>query len=103
MAAYRRDLFGVARRIGAEDDVGVLRLEHLTKAALREAFASWASNHAAASVLRALRRRSAPASRRSPEPRPDTRVVAQPSPQKVHTSPQNSAVHRATASSRDVV
>lgn len=53
VAAYRRDLVGVARRIGAEDDVGVLRLEHLTKAALREAFASWASDHAAASVLRA--------------------------------------------------
>ena len=30
VAAYRRDQFAVARRIGAEDDVGVLRLEHLT-------------------------------------------------------------------------
>ena len=51
--AYRRDLVGVARRISASDEVGVLHLSHLTKSALREAFASWASDHAGASVLRA--------------------------------------------------
>ncbi len=31
----------------------MLHLEHLTKVALRAAFASWADDHAAASVLRA--------------------------------------------------
>lgn len=51
--AYRRDLLGVARRISASDEVAVLPLPHLTKSALREAFASWASDHAGASVLRA--------------------------------------------------
>jgi hypothetical protein len=49
----RRDLEGVARRIAADADVAVLHLEHLTKEALRAAFASWASDHAVASVLRA--------------------------------------------------
>ena len=53
VAAYRRDLDGVARRIAADAEVGVLHLEHLTKEALRAAFASWADDHAAASVLRA--------------------------------------------------
>ncbi|HSH58476.1 MAG TPA: tyrosine-type recombinase/integrase [Acidimicrobiales bacterium] len=53
LAAYRRDLEGVARRISADAEVAVLHLEHLTKEALRAAFASWASDHAAASVLRA--------------------------------------------------
>ncbi len=53
VAAYRRDLEGVARRIAADAEVGVLHLEHLTKPALRAAFASWAEDHAAASVLRA--------------------------------------------------
>lgn len=53
VAAYRRDVVGVARRMAAPDDVGVLRLEDLSKGALRAAFSSWASDHAAASVLRA--------------------------------------------------
>jgi site-specific recombinase XerC len=53
LAAYRRDLESVARRIAADADVAVLHLEHLTKEALRAAFASWASDHAGASVLRA--------------------------------------------------
>jgi site-specific recombinase XerC len=44
---------GVARRIAADADVAVLHLEHLTKEALRAAFASCATDHAAASVLRA--------------------------------------------------
>ena len=51
VAAYRRDLAGVAARIRPGGDV--LRLEDLTKAALRRAFASWGTDHAAASVLRA--------------------------------------------------
>ena len=53
VAAYRRDLAGVARRIAADAEAGVLHLEHLTKEALRAAFASWAHDHAAASMLRA--------------------------------------------------
>jgi hypothetical protein len=53
LAAYRRDLEGVARRIAADAEVAVLHLEHLTKEALRAAFASRAADHAAASVLRA--------------------------------------------------
>jgi hypothetical protein len=52
LAAYRRDLEGVARRIAADAEVAVLHLEHLTKEALRVAFASWTTDHAAASVLR---------------------------------------------------
>ena len=48
VAAYRRDLGGVARRIGPE-----LTLDGLTKDALRDAFASWADDHAKASVMRA--------------------------------------------------
>jgi site-specific recombinase XerC len=43
----------VARRIAADAEVAVLYLEHLTKEALRAAFASWATDHAGASVLRA--------------------------------------------------
>jgi len=53
VAAYRRDLEGVARRIAADTEVSVLHLEDLTKDAMRGAFASWAADHAAASVLRA--------------------------------------------------
>lgn len=58
-AAYRRDLMGVARRLAAvgvgEDAEGLasLTVDDLTKAALREAFASWAQDHAAASIRRA--------------------------------------------------
>jgi site-specific recombinase XerD len=53
VAAYRRDLTGVAGRIAADGDVGALRVAQLTKPALRKAFESWAGDHAAASVLRA--------------------------------------------------
>ncbi len=53
VAAYRRDLEGIARRIAADADVAVLHVEDLSKDALRAAFASWASDHAAASLLRA--------------------------------------------------
>lgn len=52
LAAYRADVEGVARRIDT-DGPAVLHLEDLTKPALRAAFASWASDHAAASVVRA--------------------------------------------------
>lgn len=53
VAAYRRDLEGVARRVAADSEVPVVHLEHLTKEAMRAAFASWARDHAAASILRA--------------------------------------------------
>ena len=53
LVAYRRDLLGVARRAGPSTDVGVLRLEHLTKRTLRRAFASWSADHAVGSLLRA--------------------------------------------------
>lgn len=53
VAAYRRDLEGVARRVAADAEVPVVLLEHLTKQAMRAAFASWARDHAAASILRA--------------------------------------------------
>jgi site-specific recombinase XerD len=52
LAAYRADVEGVARRIDSDGAV-VLRREHLTKPALRAAFASWAADHAASSVVRA--------------------------------------------------
>jgi integrase/recombinase XerD len=56
LAAYRRDVEGVAARIAALEGVGGLadlRLSHLDGPALRAGFASWASDHAAASVRRA--------------------------------------------------
>ena len=53
LAAYRRDLEGLGRRIAPDGDLGSLRVRHLTKGALRSAFASWATDHAAASLLRA--------------------------------------------------
>jgi integrase/recombinase XerD len=55
VAAYRRDLEGVGRRLAAAADVPLegLGLEHLTRSALREAFADWAGDHAAASIRRA--------------------------------------------------
>src|SRR5687768_11271322 len=52
VAAYRRDLAGVISRMRNGDPRG-LRMEHQTRAALRDAFASWATDHATASVLRA--------------------------------------------------
>jgi site-specific recombinase XerD len=55
VAAYRRDLDGVARRLaaGAGVEVGQLTLGHLGRPALRAAFADWASDHAASSIRRA--------------------------------------------------
>lgn len=52
LAAYRSDVEGVARRIDS-DGAAALHIEHLTKPALRAGFASWAADHAAASLLRA--------------------------------------------------
>ena len=52
LAAYRADVEGVGRRLDT-DGISALRLEHLDKPALRAAFASWAADHAAASVVRA--------------------------------------------------
>ncbi|MGH9063991.1 MAG: site-specific integrase [Acidimicrobiales bacterium] len=53
--AYRRDLHGVGARMAEAEGVELdeLALEHLTKTALREAFSSWATDHAAASLARA--------------------------------------------------
>lgn len=53
VAAYRRDIEGVARRFAGRDDVSTVRVDDLDKAALRAGFASWATDHAPASVLRA--------------------------------------------------
>ena len=53
VAAYRRDVEGIVRRITGDDDVTRLRLPDLTKGALRAAFASWGTDHAATSVVRA--------------------------------------------------
>lgn len=52
MAAYRRDLAGVATRLaeGLGLEASQLSLEHLSKASLRQAFSSWATDHAGASV-----------------------------------------------------
>ncbi len=57
VAAYRRDLEGVGRRVadlcGHGNDVEALTLGDLQKQVLRAAFASWAGDHAAASIRRA--------------------------------------------------
>jgi site-specific recombinase XerD len=57
VAAYRRDLEGIGRRIasaaGHGHTVEQLVLEDLDRPALRAAFASWAEDHAAASIRRA--------------------------------------------------
>jgi integrase/recombinase XerC len=55
LAAYRRDLEGIGRRIAARCDceLDALPLDAVTKPALRAAFASWAADHAAASIRRA--------------------------------------------------
>ncbi|HEX4864276.1 MAG TPA: tyrosine-type recombinase/integrase [Acidimicrobiales bacterium] len=56
LAAYRRDLEGVASRLASLEGIGEygdVALTDLEKTALRAAFASWASDHAAASVRRA--------------------------------------------------
>ena len=56
LAAYRRDVEGVAARLAALEgfeDVGAVGVSDLSRPALRAAFASWAADHAAASVRRA--------------------------------------------------
>ena len=53
VAAYRRDLEGLGRRIAPDGELAQLRLKHLSKGALRAAFALWATDHASASLLRA--------------------------------------------------
>jgi site-specific recombinase XerD len=55
VAAYRRDLEGIARRLaeGAGVPVEQLTLAHVGRAPLRAAFAEWASDHAASSIRRA--------------------------------------------------
>lgn len=56
LAAYRRDVEGVAGRLAILEDIGEyddLKLPDLERSALRSAFSSWASDHAAASVRRA--------------------------------------------------
>jgi hypothetical protein len=53
--AYRRDLVGLGTRIAAlkGSSVAELRVGELTKSSLRAGFASWATDHAEASLLRA--------------------------------------------------
>jgi integrase/recombinase XerC len=53
LAAYRRDVEGVARRLAVAEGLARPRVADLERSALRAAFASWASDHAAASVRRA--------------------------------------------------
>lgn len=53
LAAYRRDLAGVGRRLAELEELDVVTLADLRRPALRSAFASWAADHAAASVRRA--------------------------------------------------
>lgn len=53
LAAYRRDLAGVAARLRELEGLDTVHLDDLDRGALRAAFASWASDHAAASVRRA--------------------------------------------------
>jgi integrase/recombinase XerC len=56
LLAYRRDVEGIGARLAILEDLGQLAdvsLADLQRPALRAAFASWASDHAAASVRRA--------------------------------------------------
>ncbi|HSH22810.1 MAG TPA: tyrosine-type recombinase/integrase [Acidimicrobiales bacterium] len=55
LAAYRRDLVGVAARVAIAQGVSLdeLTLAALDKASLRRGFASWAADHAKASTIRA--------------------------------------------------
>ncbi|HEX8159563.1 MAG TPA: hypothetical protein VF526_19430, partial [Solirubrobacteraceae bacterium] len=58
IAAYRDDLMGVAARIacqlhGPDASVQQLKVGQLDARAMRHAFAAWASDHAAASMVRA--------------------------------------------------
>ena len=54
-SAYRRDLTGIGRRLATAQQVPfeAITLANLTKLPLREAFASWAGDHAAGSIRRA--------------------------------------------------
>jgi len=53
LAAYRRDLTGISDRLAEFEELDIVTLADLSRPALRAAFASWASDHAAASVRRA--------------------------------------------------
>jgi site-specific recombinase XerD len=56
LAGYRRDLEGIARRLAALEGLPgpeAVTVDGLERQALRGAFSSWASDHAAASVRRA--------------------------------------------------
>jgi integrase/recombinase XerC len=53
VSAYRRDLEGVAGRLAGVEGLDEVTLADLDRSALRAAFASWAADHAAASVRRA--------------------------------------------------
>ena len=56
LLAYRRDVEGIGDRLAVLEDLGEfadVALADLERPALRAAFASWASDHAAASVRRA--------------------------------------------------
>jgi site-specific recombinase XerD len=53
ISAYRRDVAGIAARMRELEGVDELHIGHLERVALRAAFASWASDHAASSVRRA--------------------------------------------------
>jgi integrase/recombinase XerC len=53
LAGYRRDLSGIAARLTELEGLEEAHLDDLVRSALRAAFASWASDHAAASVRRA--------------------------------------------------
>jgi integrase/recombinase XerC len=53
LAGYRRDLTGITNRLTDLEGLEEAHLDDLVRPALRAAFASWASDHAAASVRRA--------------------------------------------------
>jgi site-specific recombinase XerD len=53
LKAYRQDLAGITGRLAELEELAEVHLPDLTRPALRGAFASWASDHAAASVRRA--------------------------------------------------
>lgn len=53
LEGYRRDVEGIAARLAVLEDRPELTVADLERRALRGAFASWASDHAAASIRRA--------------------------------------------------
>ncbi|MHB1930082.1 MAG: tyrosine-type recombinase/integrase, partial [Acidimicrobiales bacterium] len=53
LAGYRRDIEGVAGRLQELEGLAVVTVADLDRSTLRAAFASWAADHAAASVRRA--------------------------------------------------